>query len=50
MTQWMGNLFFRQQPIHIIRSLRWAEMKEWNEWHEIMVKEEKRQVEEAKKK
>jgi len=44
----MGNLFFRNQPINVIRSLRFAEMKEWNEWHEIMIREEKKQIDAQK--
>jgi hypothetical protein len=40
----MGNLFFRNQPINIINSLRYAELKYWNEWHELMVEKEKKEI------
>ena len=40
----MLNLFFRGQKISDIKKLRYAEMKEWNEYHEIMKKEEDRQA------
>jgi len=46
----MANLFFRKQPISEIKRLRYAEMREWNEYHEIMIKEEQRQIEKSKKK
>lgn len=42
MWQWMGNLFYRKQPISEIKKLRFAELKEWNSWHELMIKEEKK--------
>jgi rubrerythrin len=32
----MGNLFYRKQPISEIKKLRFAELREWNTWHEIM--------------
>jgi hypothetical protein len=44
----MGNLFYRHQPINIIKKLRYAELKQWNEWHEIMNKQELKAMEEAK--
>lgn len=50
MTQWMGNLFYRRQPIDVIRSLRFAEMKFWNEWHERMQEADKEAYENARKK
>jgi len=50
MKQWMGNLFFRKQPISEIKRLRFAEMREWNEWHELMVKEEQKALKKAKAK
>jgi hypothetical protein len=46
----MGNLFFRGQQISEIKKLRFAEMREWNEWHELMVKEEQKQVDEINRK
>ena len=46
----MGNLFSRKQPISEIKKLRFAEMREWNEWHELMAKEEKRITDEINKK
>jgi hypothetical protein len=36
----MGNLFSRQQPIDVLTRLRFAELREWNIWHELMAKEE----------
>ena len=32
----MGNLFSRGQSIDVIKKLRFAELREWNTWHEIM--------------
>jgi hypothetical protein len=46
----MGNLFFRGQPISEIKKLRFAEMKEWNWWHELMTKTEQKAIDEAKRK
>jgi len=43
----MGNLFYRKQPISEIKKLRYAELREWNTWHEIMVKEEQKIINEA---
>jgi hypothetical protein len=45
----MGNLFYRGQSIEVIKKLRYAELKEWNEWHELMQKEEQKQAEGIKK-
>jgi len=45
----MGNLFYRGQMINVIKKLRYAELKEWNEWHELMQKEEQKQSEAIKK-
>ncbi len=50
MWQWMGNLFYRKQPISEIKKLRFAEMREWNRWHEVMVKAEKKNISEIEKK
>ena len=36
MWQWMGNLFSRNQPINVITTLRFSELREWNFWHERM--------------
>jgi hypothetical protein len=36
----MGNLFYRGQPISEIKKLRFAEMREWNKWHELIANEE----------
>jgi hypothetical protein len=44
----MGNLLYRHQPISEIKKLRYAELKQWNEWHEMMVKAEEVQIEKAK--
>lgn len=46
MWQWMGNLFYRKQPISEIKKLRFAEMKAWNTWHEIMAGEEQKAIKE----
>jgi len=40
MGQWMLNLFYRKQSISDIRSLRYAELKMWNGFHEIIEKAE----------
>jgi hypothetical protein len=48
--QWMGNLFYRKQSIHIIKKLRFAELKEWNSWHELMVKEEDKTIKQMENK
>jgi hypothetical protein len=45
MWQWMGNLFYRRQQISEIKKLRFAEMREWNKWHEIMIQQEKKIIE-----
>jgi len=45
----MGNLFYRKQPIQIIKDLRYAEMKYWNDWHELMVEQQKKVNEEIEK-
>lgn len=44
----MGNLFFRGQPISEIKALRFAELKEWNVWHDLMVDMEKREIEKVR--
>jgi hypothetical protein len=44
----MGNLFFRKQPIDVIRSMRYHELRYWNEWHEVISKEEKRVADSVK--
>lgn len=44
----MGNLFYRHQQISEIKQLRYAELKEWNEWHEMMVKAEQDAINKAK--
>lgn len=36
----MGNLFSRNQPISEIKMLRFAEMRDWNIWHERMLDED----------
>ncbi len=48
MNTWMGALFFRNQPIDIIRSMRFAEMKYWHGWHESIEKTERNAFERAK--
>jgi hypothetical protein len=44
----MGNLFYRGQSIPEINRLRYAEMKEWNDWHELMCEAEKKAAEASK--
>jgi len=44
----MGHLFFRGQQISEIKKLRFAELREWNEWHELMVKEDQKQADAIK--
>ena len=46
----MGNLFYRGQSISEIKKLRFAELREWNSWHELMTKEEKKYIDEAEEK
>lgn len=46
MWQWMGNLFYRKQPISEIKKLRFAELREWNSIHELMQNEEKKLIKE----
>jgi hypothetical protein len=36
----MGNLFSRGQQISEIKALRFAELKMWNVWHELMADQE----------
>jgi rRNA maturation endonuclease Nob1 len=36
----MGNLFYRGQPINVIQNMRFAELREWNYWHDLMANEE----------
>jgi hypothetical protein len=36
----MGNLFSRKQSIAVINKMRFAELREWNFWHEKMANEE----------
>lgn len=40
----MGNLFSRNQPIDVIENMRFAELREWNFWHERMADEEAKTV------
>lgn len=40
--QWAGNLFSRNQSISDIYALSYFELKEWNEWHEIMAEQERK--------
>jgi hypothetical protein len=35
-------LFSRNQPISDIYALSYFELKEWNEWHEIMAEQERK--------
>jgi hypothetical protein len=32
----MGNLLYLKQPISEIKKLRFAELREWNTWKELM--------------
>jgi len=36
----MGNLFSRGQSIADLKEAAYHELKYWNEWHELMAKEE----------
>lgn len=40
--QMMGNLFYRRVAPSEIKSMGYKEMKYWNDWHELMAKEETR--------
>jgi hypothetical protein len=44
----MGNLFYRRVPPPIIESMTYGQIAYWNEWHEMMVEEERRAMEAAK--
>jgi hypothetical protein len=39
--QWLGNLFYRGQQINTLMTMTYAELKYWNDWHEIILKEDK---------
>lgn len=49
MWQWMGNMLYRGQPISEIKQLRFAELREWNYWHEVMDKETRKYIDKAGK-
>ena len=36
----MGNLFYRKVPPSEIKAMGYSELKYWNEWHELIAKEE----------
>jgi len=50
MDTWMGNMFYRHQSIDVIDRLTYSDLKYWNEWHEIMIRAEKRVIKEAESK
>ena len=39
--QWSGNLFFRGVAPSEIASMGYDELRYWNNWHEIIAKEQK---------
>ena len=41
-NQWVGNLFYRRVSPAEITAMGYVEMKYWNEWHELMVREEQK--------
>lgn len=45
--QWMGNLFYRRVSIDIIKEMDFQELKYWNEWHEILDRAYKEQLDNA---
>ena len=47
--QWIGNVFFRGAGPAEINDMTYHELRYWNEWHEVMVAEEKRSTEKAKR-
>lgn len=45
----MGNMFYRGQPVNVIDNMTYSDLKYWNNWHEVMVRAEKRVIKEASK-
>lgn len=41
----MGNLFYRHVSPDVIEAMTYHKMKYWNDWHDIMVKEERKAIE-----
>lgn len=39
-SQWMGNLFYRKQPIIELQNMGYKKLEYWNEWHELIEKAE----------
>lgn len=50
MWQWMGNLLYLKQPISEIKKLRFAELREWNTWKELMDKQTNKLINEMENK
>jgi hypothetical protein len=44
----MGNLFFRNVSPSELKQMGYKEMQYWNEWHELMDKEEKEAMKRTK--
>lgn len=45
--RYLGNLFFRGASPSELMSMPFRELKYWNEWHEVMTREEIRSTEKA---
>jgi hypothetical protein len=48
--RWLGNLFFRGASPSELSAMPYRELEYWNEWHEVMAKEERRSAEDARSK
>ena len=47
--QWIGNMFYRGQPINVIDELSYSDLKYFAGWHEVMVKAEKNIIKDYKR-
>ena len=45
--QYVGNLFYRRVSTELIKEMPYHELKYWNEWHEVLGRAYKEQVENA---
>lgn len=41
MDQWLGNLFYRRQPVDVLERMSFHSLAYWNEWHLVMYEAEK---------
>lgn len=40
--QWLGNLFYRGQPIDVLEKMTYSRLKYWNSWHELIAEQERK--------